>query len=85
MLPEIHEKLKPLRKKHGYSQEEVAEALHMSQNNYSLIETGKTKLDIERLFSIAAFYKISVYELLEISTPPPQKKHTKIKMIKTFF
>ncbi|MBS1621427.1 MAG: helix-turn-helix transcriptional regulator [Bacteroidetes bacterium] len=42
----------------------------MSQNTYSLLETGKTKLDIERFFAIAAFYKIPVNELLEI---PPKK------------
>lgn len=79
MLPAIHEKLKWLRKKHGYTQEEVAYALHINQNTYSDIETGKTKLDIERLFAIAEFYQISVYELLEIYTPPLQKK-TKISL-----
>jgi hypothetical protein len=47
----------------------------MSQNTYSLLETGKTKLDVERLILIAEFYKISVYDLLDIS-PPKEVKHS---------
>ncbi|HYM94149.1 MAG TPA: helix-turn-helix transcriptional regulator [Chitinophagaceae bacterium] len=69
----ICEKLKFLREKNDYSQEDVADALHISQNTYSLLETGKTKLDIERLFEIAEFYKVPVYYLLDIP-PAPAKK-----------
>jgi transcriptional regulator with XRE-family HTH domain len=47
----------------------------MSQNTYSLLETGKTKLDVERLILIAEFYKISAYDLLDIS-PPKEVKHS---------
>jgi transcriptional regulator with XRE-family HTH domain len=71
----ICEKLKFLREKHGYSQQTVADALSMSQNTYSLLETGKTKLDVERLILIAEFYKISVYDLLETS-PPKEVNHS---------
>jgi transcriptional regulator with XRE-family HTH domain len=70
----ICEKLKSLREKHGYSQAAVDEAINMSQNAYSLLETGKTKLDIERLFSIADFYKVSVSDLLDIPPPPIKKQ-----------
>lgn len=59
----ICEKLKSLRKEHGYTQEQVADALHMSQNAYSLLENRKTRIDVERLFQIAEFYKISVTDL----------------------
>ncbi|HVT84238.1 MAG TPA: helix-turn-helix transcriptional regulator [Chitinophagaceae bacterium] len=72
MLTVICEKLKSLREKHGYAQQEVADALNMSQNAYSLLENGITKLDVERLFAIAEFYKISVSDLLD--TSPPTKK-----------
>jgi transcriptional regulator with XRE-family HTH domain len=71
----ICEKLKSLREKYGYSQQTVADALSMSQNTYSLLETGKTKLDVERLILIAEFYKISAYDLLDIS-PPKEVKHS---------
>jgi transcriptional regulator with XRE-family HTH domain len=66
----ICNKIKQLRKKHGYSQEEVAEMLNMGQNTYSQLESGKTKLDIERLHQIACLYKVSLNELLsELPTP----------------
>jgi transcriptional regulator with XRE-family HTH domain len=65
----ICERIKTLRKKHGYSQEKLAEMLNMGQNTYSDLESGKRKLDIERLFQIAQFYKISINRLLE--DPPP--------------
>ena len=60
----IHQKLKKLRETNGYSQEDVAEALHMAQNTYSRIETGKTKVDLELLHQFAEFYKVEPFELL---------------------
>lgn len=68
MLPAICEKLKSLRKEHGYTQEDVADALNMSQNAYSLLESGKTKIDIERLILIAEFYMVSIQFLFDLST-----------------
>jgi transcriptional regulator with XRE-family HTH domain len=69
----ICEKLKFLKEKHGYSQQTVADALSMSQNTYSLLETGKTKLDIERLILIAEFYNVPAHDLLD--TPPRKKSN----------
>ncbi|MCC7402269.1 MAG: helix-turn-helix transcriptional regulator [Chitinophagaceae bacterium] len=66
MYKHICERLKSLREKNGYSQQDVADALNMSQNAYSLLETGKTKLDVERLQMIAAFYKVSVLYILGV-------------------
>ena len=66
----ICEKIKGLRIKHHYLQEEVAEALNMSQNSYSELETGKRKLDIDRLYQIAQLYKISLNDLLEKFSSP---------------
>lgn len=69
----ICQKIKQLRKKHGYSQEIVAILLNMEQNTYSRLERGETKIDIERLLLIARLYKISIHDLLE-GLPPPDKK-----------
>ncbi len=74
MYKHICERLKSLRERNGYSQQDVAEALNMSQNAYSLLETGKTKLDVDRLYLIAEFYKISIIELLD---PPPRHHKSK--------
>lgn len=75
MTPNIHEKLKLLRLQKKMSQLEVAEALLMSQNAYSLLETGKTKLDIERLYRIAEFYSININDFF---TPPPIIKYISV-------
>lgn len=48
------------------TQAQVAEMLFISQNSYSLIETGKTRIDIERLQKIAAIFSLSVHDILEI-------------------
>lgn len=61
----ICKKIKELRKQHACTQQEVADSLNMSQNAYSMLEAGHTKIDIERLQQIAEFYKISVNNLFE--------------------
>jgi len=61
----ICRKIRSLRRKNGYSQEDVALQLNMGQNSYSQLEAGKTKIDIERLQQIARLYKISVHDILE--------------------
>lgn len=48
------------------TQAQVAEMLFISQNSYSLIETGKTRIDIERLQKIAAIFSLTVHDILEI-------------------
>lgn len=74
----ICKKIRTLRKKHGYSQEDVAVLLNMSQNTYSQLESGNTKIDVERLYHIARLYKISVQDILEELPPPPLiDKHLK--------
>ena len=53
-------KIKLLRESNNYTQQYVADELEISQNTYSLIEKGLTKLTIERLAQIAEFYKVEV-------------------------
>lgn len=65
----ICRKIRSLRKKNGYSQEEVAVLLNMGQTTYSQLEAGKTKIDIERLLQIASLYKISIQDFLK-DLPP---------------
>lgn len=60
----ICQRIQDMRKKHQYTQTQVADWLHMSQNAYSELESGKRRLDIERLYEIAALFNVTVHYLL---------------------
>ncbi|NVM63938.1 transcriptional regulator with XRE-family HTH domain [Mucilaginibacter sp. SG538B] len=49
----------------NYTQEYLAAKLGISQNAYSKIELGYTKITVERLFQIAAILEIEVAELID--------------------
>jgi transcriptional regulator with XRE-family HTH domain len=49
----------------NYTQEYLAYKLNISQNAYSKIELGYTKITVERLFQIAEFLETTAAELLE--------------------
>lgn len=74
LIASVCRKLKTLRKKSGYSQDQIAELLNMCQNTYSDLESGKRKIDLERLYQIATLYKVSIQIFLEESPPPPINK-----------
>ena len=54
------------REHRNYTQEYLAAKLDISQNAYSKIELGYTKITIERLFQIADALEYDVVELLTI-------------------
>ncbi|MBB6108178.1 transcriptional regulator with XRE-family HTH domain [Mucilaginibacter lappiensis] len=49
----------------NYTQEYLAAKLSISQNAYSKIELGYTKITVERLFQIATILGSDVHELIE--------------------
>jgi len=51
-------KIRSLRHSKGYSQDYVAAKLNISQNTYSKIESGQTKLTVDRAKQIADLYEI---------------------------
>ena len=61
---DIKKKIRELRESLGYTQEEVANSLKMSQNSYRQLESGKTLLISKRLDSLATILKTTVSELL---------------------
>lgn len=63
----IHCKIRQLRKDLGLNQVTMARHLCISQNAYSLIERGVTRLDIERLAQISGILQVTLDELLERS------------------
>jgi transcriptional regulator with XRE-family HTH domain len=52
------------REKRNYTQEYLAYKLNISQNAYSKIELGYTKITLERLFQIADVLEIDAISLL---------------------
>lgn len=62
--PNYHSKIKLLREARNYTQEYMAEALHISQRAYSSIENGQTQLTVERLYEIAEALKVSIGEII---------------------
>ncbi|MES2378555.1 MAG: helix-turn-helix transcriptional regulator [Bacteroidota bacterium] len=52
----------------NYTQEYLAYKLNISQNAYSKIELGYTKITVERLFQIADVLEIGAGELLDADT-----------------
>jgi transcriptional regulator with XRE-family HTH domain len=56
--------LKNLREERRISQEAVAFNLKITQSTYAKLESGKTKLSVERLLAIATYFKVDVRDLL---------------------
>lgn len=57
---EIAATLRGLRAQHGYTQEFVAYKLGISQNAYSKIERGKTRMDIDHIYKLADVFQVPV-------------------------
>lgn len=61
---EFHEKLQALRKQKGLTQEELAAALYVSRTAVSKWESGRGYPSIDSLKAIAAYFSVTVDELL---------------------
>ena len=60
----ISKKIKQKRKELGMTGREIAHSLEISQQHYSRIENGYTKITVEHLFSIAFILGVKPKELL---------------------
>ncbi|HHH53524.1 MAG TPA: XRE family transcriptional regulator [Bacteroidetes bacterium] len=59
-------KIKKARINKGFSQEDIAAKLNVSQSAYAKIENGITKLDIERLLDIVIILEMDIQDLLNV-------------------
>ena len=50
----------------NYSQEYMALKLKISQNAYSKMEMGRTRITVETVFKIADILEVDIYTLLDI-------------------
>jgi len=74
----LSENLKFYRKKCGYTQEEVAEQLHIVRQTLSKWEMGVSVPDADLLVKLAQLYDVSVNELLGITIVETQSKEEEI-------
>jgi DNA-binding protein len=63
----LHDKIRTLRELRHWSQEEMAERIHMSKNGYAKIERGESKPNLDRLTQIAQAFDMDLVELINIS------------------
>ncbi len=65
----LSDKLRELRLAHSYKQVDVASAIGVIRQTYSHYERGDRTPNPEVLYKIAAFYNISVNELMQYAIP----------------
>ncbi|MGN0554599.1 MAG: helix-turn-helix domain-containing protein [Candidatus Fimenecus sp.] len=56
----ITQRIKMLRKQNGYTQQQVANAVHISRSAYSQYEMGLKQPTIDTLYQLADLYKCSI-------------------------
>ena len=78
MNMDISERLQELRKKEGYSQEQVAEMLGLSRQAISKWESGQGKPEIDNIIKLTEIYHVSADYIKKkkkkVSVPVPEKK-----------
>ena len=72
----INEKIRTLRLAKHLTQKDMSKALNISQNAYSALEMGRSKMDHERLKKIAVILEIDLYDILNENQPESKTKRT---------
>lgn len=71
-------RIKDLREDNDFTQQQIADYLHIKQNTYSQYETGHRQIPVDVLIALAQFYKTSTDYLLGITNiqkPYPSAKN----------
>lgn len=63
-------RIREVRKDHDYTQAQLGQLLHKSQQGYSHIETGRAELKIEDLIRLCRFYELSADYLIGLVDTP---------------
>lgn len=63
-MTKINERIRILREGHLFSQEQMAEKMHLSPNSYGKLERGETKLTLDKLEQIANIFDMDIVELI---------------------
>ena len=70
ILPGLAERLKPLRKKKGATQKQMAELLGCTERHYQKIEYGHINVSATMLMSLADYFGVTTDYLLGREEPP---------------
>lgn len=66
-MSSVAKNLKTLRELHDYTQEYVADYMGVSQNTYSMMERGETRITIDRLETLATLYNMDITDILKLN------------------
>ncbi|MBS9779745.1 MAG: helix-turn-helix transcriptional regulator [Moraxellaceae bacterium] len=66
----VNEKLKQLREENHWSQEEIAEKIHITPSSYAKIERGETRLTLHRLEQFAEVFNVDISKLIQNDGTP---------------
>ncbi|MEI3153324.1 MAG: helix-turn-helix transcriptional regulator [Eubacteriales bacterium] len=66
----FYQRLRDLREDHDLSQGKIAELLQVSQQHYSMYETGKRELPMHHFVTLAKFYNVSLDYLAGLTNTP---------------
>ena len=69
-------RLREIREEREYTQEEIGQVLHKSQQGYNHIEAGRAELKIDDLILLSRFYNLTADYIIGL-TDCPQKLNNK--------
>ena len=55
-----NERIRELREDNDFTQQNIADLLHIGQRTYSDYESGKTRIPVDSLIILAQFYDVSI-------------------------
>lgn len=67
-------RIRDLREDHDLTQQQVADAIGITQRKYSYVETGQQQLTADILIKLANFYDVSIDYILRQTQMPRRAK-----------
>jgi len=64
--------IKKYREEKNLTQKQIADLVHMHRSNYSRVEAGERELSIEAILKIAAFFGMTIDQLVNEETVPQE-------------
>ena len=62
-----YEKIREMREDNHYSQQQIADLIHIGQRTYSDYESGKTRIPLDSVITLACFYNVDLNYLTGVS------------------